>query len=92
MHLLRLLLGPPCTLNVRNLVWHGFPAPGQLPHGLLSLLLLLAAALGALLAGRRAVPARTQVTYSPVSPAAPLSSSPPRRRIGGAVLGTGLRA
>ncbi|KAF0295917.1 Endoplasmic reticulum membrane-associated RNA degradation protein [Amphibalanus amphitrite] len=62
-HLLRLLLGPPCTLNVRNLVWHGFPAPGELPPALLSLLLLLTAAVGALLADR-AVPARRQLAYS----------------------------
>ena len=65
MHLLQLLLGPPCTLNVRNLVWHGFVAPGQLPGPLLSLLLLLTASVGALLEGRR-LSARPQVVYSEV--------------------------
>ena len=67
-HLLLLLLGPPCTLNVRNLVWHGFVAPQQLPRRLLALLLLLAASVGALLAGC-VPPARRQVTYSEVSAA-----------------------
>lgn len=31
MKLLRILMGPVISLNLRNLVWHGFPTPGQIP-------------------------------------------------------------
>ena len=28
--LLRVLIGPPISLNIRNVAWHGFPAPGEI--------------------------------------------------------------
>ncbi|XP_022333881.2 endoplasmic reticulum membrane-associated RNA degradation protein-like [Crassostrea virginica] len=30
--ILRILMGPPTSLNLRNLVWHGFPSPGEIPR------------------------------------------------------------
>ena len=29
--LLRVLIGPPTGLNLRNVLWHGFAAPGEVP-------------------------------------------------------------
>ena len=29
--LLRIMLGPPISLNLRNVIWHGFPQPNELP-------------------------------------------------------------
>jgi len=37
--LLQILLGSPLSLNVRNLVWHGFLLPGELPPRLLPIFL-----------------------------------------------------
>ena len=28
---LRILIGPPTSLNLRNLVWHGFAGPQDIP-------------------------------------------------------------
>ena len=28
---LHVLIGPPCGLNLRNILWHGFIAPGEIP-------------------------------------------------------------
>lgn len=29
--LLHILIGPPSSLNLRNVLWHGFAAPGEVP-------------------------------------------------------------
>ena len=29
--LLHILLGPPSSLNLRNILWHGFASPGEVP-------------------------------------------------------------
>ena len=29
--LLHILIGPPTSLNLRNVLWHGFAAPGEVP-------------------------------------------------------------
>ncbi|XP_065833363.1 endoplasmic reticulum membrane-associated RNA degradation protein-like isoform X2 [Oscarella lobularis] len=42
---LRLFIGPPGGLNLRNLAWHGFLAPRELHKELVSFLLTLAASL-----------------------------------------------
>ena len=31
MYCLQCLIGPPSGLNLRNLIWHGFPYPGEIP-------------------------------------------------------------
>ena len=31
MRLLFILIGPPSSLNLRNVLWHGFVAPGEVP-------------------------------------------------------------
>jgi len=28
---LRIVIGPPTSLNLRNIVWHGFPFPDEVP-------------------------------------------------------------
>ena len=49
---LRLLLGSPHSLNLRNLAWHGFLAPGEAPPPLGPTLLLALTTIGATLAAR----------------------------------------
>ncbi|XP_071500188.1 endoplasmic reticulum membrane-associated RNA degradation protein-like [Diadema antillarum] len=46
---LRTLMGPPTSLNLRNILWHGFAAPGEIPTRYASFLLLLTASLGHIL-------------------------------------------
>ncbi|XP_069116205.1 endoplasmic reticulum membrane-associated RNA degradation protein-like isoform X2 [Argopecten irradians] len=46
---IRIVLGPPTSLNLRNVVWHGFPAPGEIPQRYTWFLLLLVPSLGSLL-------------------------------------------
>ena len=52
MVLLQILLGSPLSLNLRNLAWHGFPLPGEMPPVLASTLLLLLPSIGHLLQHR----------------------------------------
>ncbi|XP_007884976.2 endoplasmic reticulum membrane-associated RNA degradation protein isoform X1 [Callorhinchus milii] len=49
MNILRVFLGSPRSLNLRNILWHGFAAPQEIPPMYLSMLLLLTAGLGQLL-------------------------------------------
>ncbi|XP_012590295.1 PREDICTED: uncharacterized protein LOC105854642 [Condylura cristata] len=49
MNVLRVLLGSPRGLNLRNVLWHGFAAPGEVPAKYCSTVLLLTAGLGQLL-------------------------------------------
>ncbi|XP_037374706.1 endoplasmic reticulum membrane-associated RNA degradation protein [Talpa occidentalis] len=49
MNVLRVLLGSPRGLNLRNVLWHGFAAPGEVPAKYCSTVLLLMAGLGQLL-------------------------------------------
>lgn len=44
--LLRVLLGPPDGYNIRNLLWHGFLQPGELPRALTAVLLRILPTLG----------------------------------------------
>ncbi|XP_032820113.1 endoplasmic reticulum membrane-associated RNA degradation protein isoform X2 [Petromyzon marinus] len=46
MDVLRVLLGSPQSLNLRNVLWHGFAAPGEVAPMYGSALLLIAASLG----------------------------------------------
>ncbi|XP_063957802.1 endoplasmic reticulum membrane-associated RNA degradation protein-like isoform X2 [Lytechinus pictus] len=43
---LRVLIGPPTSLNLRNILWHGFASPGEIPSRYASFLLVVAADLG----------------------------------------------
>uniref|UniRef100_A0A4W3GQW9 ER membrane associated RNA degradation n=1 Tax=Callorhinchus milii TaxID=7868 RepID=A0A4W3GQW9_CALMI len=49
MNILQVFLGSPRSLNLRNILWHGFAAPQEIPPMYLSMLLLLTAGLGQLL-------------------------------------------
>ncbi|XP_062912683.1 endoplasmic reticulum membrane-associated RNA degradation protein-like isoform X2 [Mobula hypostoma] len=49
MNVLRVFLGSPRSLNLRNILWHGFAAPGEIPPMYTSMLLLLTAGLGQIL-------------------------------------------
>ncbi|KAL5008025.1 hypothetical protein ScPMuIL_013606 [Solemya velum] len=46
---LRLLMGPPISLNLRNVAWHGFPLPGEIPERYAYFLIVLVASLGQIL-------------------------------------------
>ena len=48
--LLRILIGPPISLNLRNVIWHGFPVPGEIPMQYAYLLLFLLPSMGQILA------------------------------------------
>ncbi|XP_022083028.1 endoplasmic reticulum membrane-associated RNA degradation protein-like [Acanthaster planci] len=47
--LLRILIGPPVSLNLRNILWHGFAAPDEIPQRYSTFLLIVTASLGQLL-------------------------------------------
>lgn len=49
MYCLQCLIGPPIGLNLRNLIWHGFPYPGEIPTEFGHLLLVLVATIGRIL-------------------------------------------
>ncbi|XP_038671775.1 endoplasmic reticulum membrane-associated RNA degradation protein-like [Scyliorhinus canicula] len=51
MNILRVFLGSPRILNLRNILWHGFAAPEEIPPMYTSMLLLLTAGLGQILKG-----------------------------------------
>ncbi|XP_053316148.1 endoplasmic reticulum membrane-associated RNA degradation protein isoform X2 [Spea bombifrons] len=46
MNILRIFLGSPESLNLRNILWHGFASPHEIPHKYCSILLLLTVGLG----------------------------------------------
>ncbi|XP_077992225.1 endoplasmic reticulum membrane-associated RNA degradation protein-like [Glandiceps talaboti] len=45
MFCLHVLIGPPTSLNLRNIVWHGFNAPMEIPSQYISFLLVFTASL-----------------------------------------------
>ncbi|KAM6185273.1 LOW QUALITY PROTEIN: endoplasmic reticulum membrane-associated RNA degradation protein [Rhynchocyon petersi] len=49
MDILKVFVGSPCGLNLRNVCWHGFAAPQEIPPQYCSMLVLLTAGLGQLL-------------------------------------------
>jgi len=51
--LLQTLMGPPLSLNLRNVVWHGFPRPGELDVQYVHALLCVTASIGKLLEGQQ---------------------------------------
>ncbi|XP_019627272.1 PREDICTED: endoplasmic reticulum membrane-associated RNA degradation protein-like [Branchiostoma belcheri] len=46
MSCLHVLIGPPSSLNLRNIAWHGFLSPGEVPDMYVSFLLVVVATLG----------------------------------------------
>ncbi|XP_062622174.1 endoplasmic reticulum membrane-associated RNA degradation protein-like, partial [Saccostrea cucullata] len=50
--ILRVLIGPPTSLNLRNIVWHGFPNVGEIPKRYGCFLYLSLPSLGKLLEAR----------------------------------------
>ncbi|XP_071997118.1 endoplasmic reticulum membrane-associated RNA degradation protein isoform X2 [Engystomops pustulosus] len=49
MNVLKIFLGSPKSLNLRNILWHGFVSPNEIPPKYCSMLLLFTAGLGQLL-------------------------------------------
>ncbi|NXG59833.1 EMARD protein, partial [Hemiprocne comata] len=49
MNVLKVFIGSPCGLNLRNVLWHGFASPQEIPAKYCAMLLLLTAGLGQLL-------------------------------------------
>ena len=56
--LLRILIGPPTSLNLRNIVWHGFSKPGEIPLQYAHVMLSLLPSLGQLLLDNGVYPER----------------------------------
>lgn len=52
MLLLHVMVGSPQGLNLRNLVWHGFPKPGELSPALASSLIILLFSIGEVLVNK----------------------------------------
>ncbi|XP_010627215.1 endoplasmic reticulum membrane-associated RNA degradation protein isoform X5 [Fukomys damarensis] len=49
MDVLKVFIGSPCGLNLRNVLWHGFASPQEIPPKYCSMMLLLTTGLGQLL-------------------------------------------
>ncbi|XP_008686763.1 endoplasmic reticulum membrane-associated RNA degradation protein [Ursus maritimus] len=49
MDVLKVFVGSPCGLNLRNVLWHGFASPHEIPPKYCSAMILLTAGLGQLL-------------------------------------------
>ncbi|XP_072266356.1 endoplasmic reticulum membrane-associated RNA degradation protein [Pyxicephalus adspersus] len=49
MDVLRIFIGSPESLNLRNILWHGFASPNEIPPKYCSMLLLFTAGLGQIL-------------------------------------------
>ncbi|XP_063480040.1 endoplasmic reticulum membrane-associated RNA degradation protein isoform X14 [Symphalangus syndactylus] len=49
MNVLKVFVGSPCGLNLRNILWHGFASPEEIPPKYCSMMILLTAGLGQLL-------------------------------------------
>ncbi|XP_068087150.1 endoplasmic reticulum membrane-associated RNA degradation protein [Anabrus simplex] len=66
---LQILMGTPSALNLRNIVWHGFPRPDEIHPELVSTLFLVAASVGEILNSRSIsldlIPSRTQTHFKP---------------------------
>lgn len=74
---LLLLVGPPISLNLRNVAWHGFPRPGELSEQYPCVVLCTIVSIGRLLKDRRTdrIRHREMVTMSFGSTFPPLDST-----------------
>ncbi|XP_046998871.1 endoplasmic reticulum membrane-associated RNA degradation protein-like isoform X2 [Schistocerca americana] len=59
---LQLLVGTPLSFNVRNLVWHGFLHPAEIPPSLATALFVTVASIGQLLSAELTIPRRPQAS------------------------------
>ncbi|XP_045165524.2 endoplasmic reticulum membrane-associated RNA degradation protein-like isoform X2 [Mercenaria mercenaria] len=50
---LRIVIGPPTSLNIRNVVWHGFPFPGEIPRRCIWFIMLLVPSIGQILKNKK---------------------------------------
>lgn len=61
---LRVVIGPPISLNLRNVAWHGFLFPGSIPNQYAYFLLLLIPSLGLILSQTYpSIPKRMPVNF-----------------------------
>ncbi|XP_055957306.1 endoplasmic reticulum membrane-associated RNA degradation protein isoform X2 [Patella vulgata] len=67
-NVLKILIGSPKSLNIRNIAWHGFLSPGELPKRFIYFLLLLVPSIGERLKEKNitpsSIPHRDLVTFS----------------------------
>ncbi|XP_067637299.1 endoplasmic reticulum membrane-associated RNA degradation protein-like isoform X2 [Eurosta solidaginis] len=54
--ILKIIVGTPDSINLRNIVWHGFPKPQEIPDYYISILLLLMHTLGTDLKKKKMTP------------------------------------
>ncbi|KAK7103303.1 hypothetical protein V1264_018232 [Littorina saxatilis] len=81
--MLRVVMGPPISLNLRNVAWHGFLADGELSNRYCCFLVLLAVSIGDLLSrkGIDKVPQRPYFTWTSEVQCKMLISSPSSEKV-----------
>ncbi|XP_074189984.1 endoplasmic reticulum membrane-associated RNA degradation protein isoform X6 [Rhinolophus sinicus] len=62
MNVLRVFIGSPCGLNLRNVLWHGFAAPHEIPPMYCSTMVVLTAGMGQLL---KSYLQQSELTWAP---------------------------
>ncbi|KAF6270203.1 ER membrane associated RNA degradation [Rhinolophus ferrumequinum] len=62
MSVLRVFIGSPCGLNLRNVLWHGFASPHEIPPMYCSTLVVLTAGMGQLL---KSYLQQSELTWAP---------------------------
>lgn len=62
MNVLRVFVGSPCGLNLRNVLWHGFASPHEIPPMYCSMMVVLTAGLGQLL---KSYLQQSELTWAP---------------------------
>ncbi|XP_055683142.1 endoplasmic reticulum membrane-associated RNA degradation protein-like [Lutzomyia longipalpis] len=63
---LQILMGTPNGINLRNIVWHGFPAPQEIPPYYLCVLLMLIFSLGNILIEKNLQVVPRKIPYNPI--------------------------
>ncbi|XP_037825633.1 endoplasmic reticulum membrane-associated RNA degradation protein-like [Lucilia sericata] len=53
--ILKILMGSPNSINLRNIVWHGFPKPTELPNYYVKVLLILIHSLGCVIEAKNLI-------------------------------------
>ncbi|XP_071962636.1 endoplasmic reticulum membrane-associated RNA degradation protein-like isoform X2 [Antedon mediterranea] len=68
--MLHILIGPPTSLNLRNIFWHGFASPGEIPIMYAYFLIIIAVSLGEVLCSNHElvqIPHRQWFTFSNIN-------------------------
>ncbi|XP_039959123.1 endoplasmic reticulum membrane-associated RNA degradation protein-like isoform X1 [Bactrocera tryoni] len=55
MSLLKIIMGTPNAINLRNIVWHGFPKPEEIPNYYVTILIIIIHSLGSELKSKQIV-------------------------------------